>query len=66
MKEAVSLHKHAFRRQSAPFVYDIQIACLGYIYTTGSELQRCDNANRAACNRDTPRLVAISLVKYVH
>jgi len=32
-----------------------EIACLGYICTTGSELQRCINANRAACNKSSPR-----------
>ena len=27
-------------------------------------IQRCDNANRAACNHSSPRLVSISRVKY--
>src|SRR5258708_7861623 len=55
VKEAVSLHAHVFRRQMRHSVYQIEISCLGYIYSAGSELRRCKNANRAACNKSSPR-----------
>src|SRR5258708_10415812 len=37
-------------------IYPIELdfSCLGYICTTGSELQHCKNANQAAFNRDSP------------
>ncbi len=34
--------------------FNIEFACPSYIYTAGSALQRCNNANRVACNRGHP------------
>jgi len=54
VKEAVSLHAHVFRRWMCHSVCQFEMSCLGYMYSAGSELWHCKNANWAACNGGTP------------
>src|SRR5258707_14824383 len=54
VKEAVSLHAHVFRRRMCHSVCQFEMSCLGYMYSAGSELRRCKNANQEACNGGTP------------
>src|SRR6266436_805961 len=52
----VSSHTCILEGNMRHSVYPIELefSCLGYICTTGLELQCCKNTNRAACNRDSP------------